>query len=208
MVMCLLIYGTLGFLIEMLPPVLAVLTAGGQTVYLKSPDLRLVKDPSIVIGSNDFYANQRLLLPAYRDAVGHPARGWSRKYIHTRRFNSDQSAWIYYRRQDLRRSLTVPGERGSQRLCIWPGGCLIVIESYRGGLPNQIIEKPLDIAVMAKNAQYEHLHGNAFYSAQWSYARFTSSGDRSMDSEKARECHQCHSIALHLTGDLVFTRFP
>ncbi|MBU0987310.1 MAG: cytochrome P460 family protein [Proteobacteria bacterium] len=48
----------------------------------------------------------------------------------------------------------------------------------------------------------------AFYSANWCYARFTPQGDLSINAQKVAECHQCHSIAFQLTGDLTFTQLP
>jgi hypothetical protein len=41
--------------------------------------------------------NQPIKLPAYHDTSGNPASGWSVKFIDTRRFASDQSAWIFFR---------------------------------------------------------------------------------------------------------------
>jgi len=48
----------------------------------------------------------------------------------------------------------------------------------------------------------------AFYPVNWTYARFKRDGNSSITSAKVLECHQCHSIAFHLTGDLIFTQFP
>jgi hypothetical protein len=177
-------------------------------INLKPPGLRLIKDPSVVIPAPYFYANRPLSLPAYRDAAGEPADGWSRKFIATRRFNSNQSAWIYYRRQDLQKSVVLDDGGQGKGLCIWPGGSLIVIESYAGGGPNGQPQASVEIDLLAKADRNTASYGKAFLAAEWSYARFTSRGVRAIGGAKARECHQCHGIAFQLTGDLVFTRFP
>jgi len=185
-----------------------LLCAGEGAIYLKAPGLRLQKDPSVVIPAEYVYANRPLHLPRYRDRAGNPLAGWSRKYIPTRRFKSDQSAWIYYRRQDLQNSIYLDRGGLSRADCIWPGGSLIVIESYQGNVPNPPEQPPVEIAVIAKANRNTPSSGKVFFAGEWSYARFTSRGDRLMDGAKVRECNQCHSIAFQLTGDLVFTRFP
>jgi Trk K+ transport system NAD-binding subunit len=48
----------------------------------------------------------------------------------------------------------------------------------------------------------------AFYPINWTYARFKPDGNLSITPDKVCDCHQCHSIAFHLTGDLIFTQFP
>lgn len=175
---------------------------------LKAPGLRLKQDPSIVIPADYFYVNRTLTLPTYRDPDGQPADGWSRKYIATRRFHSNQSAWIYYRRQDLRNAVTLNRDQPDNGLCIWPGGSLIVIESYQGAATAGPARAPVEIDVVSKAAHNSVSYGNAFLASEWSYTRFTSQGKRSISSAKVHECHQCHGIAFQLTGDLVFTRFP
>ena len=185
-----------------------LLGAQEGTIRLNAPGLRLKKDPALVIPGTAFYANRPFSLPHYRDAAGNPAKGWSRKSIATRRFKSDQSAWIYYRRQDLDHCVILENSRHEGVVCIWPGGSLIVIESYQADLPNSPGQAPVEIAAMAKDEQNSPSHGGAFFPAQWSYALFTSQGDPSISDAKVRECHQCHSIAFQLTGDLVFTHFP
>lgn len=177
-------------------------------IYLKAPGLRLKKDPTVVIPAKDAYANRPFPLPRYRDAAGAPAEGWSRKFIATRRFSSNQSAWIYYRRQDLRRSVLLDDGRQGKGLCIWPGGSLIVIESYAGGGPEEQAQAPVEIDVLSKAVQNTAPYGKAFLAAEWSYARFTPRGVRAISGARVRDCHQCHGIAFQLTGDLVFTRFP
>jgi hypothetical protein len=201
-------YGPLAILIGIL--LLASLLRGADegSIYLNPPGLRLKKDPSLVMPVTYFYANRPISLPVYRDAAGEPVDGWSRKTIATRRFNSNQSAWIYYRRQDLRKSAILNHGQQGNGLCIWPGGSLIVIESYQGGGPGRQGQAPAEIDVLSKADQNTASYGNDFFVAEWSYARFTSQGERAISAAKVRECHQCHGIAFQLTGDLVFTRFP
>lgn len=179
-----------------------------SAIPLTVPGLRLKKDPLVVIPAVHTYTNRSFSLPRYRNAVGDPAKGWSRKYIATRRFHSDQSAWIYYRRKDLRNCVRLPSDGPCGTLCIWPGGSVIVIESYQGGTPDGPVQPPLDIAVISKARQNTPPYGKAFFTAQWSYARFTAQGDRTISDATVAECHQCHAIAFQLTGDSVFTRFP
>jgi hypothetical protein len=204
--------GTTQVLAGILAGVLLAAAAVGARqgeVNLKPPGLRLKEDPVVVIPAPYFYTNQRLSLPAYRDGAGGPADGWSRKFIATRRFNSNQSAWIYYRRQDLRKSVILDDGRQGKGLCIWPGGSLLVIESYADGGPDGQARDPVEIDLIAKADENTASHGRAFLAAEWSYARFTSLGVRTaIGDNKVRECHQCHGIAFQLTGDLVFTRFP
>lgn len=201
-------YGPTCILAGMLLLASALPGAREGPTYLNAPGLRLKKDPSVVIPAPYFYANRALSLPLYRDAAGDPANGWSRKFIATRRFNSNQSAWIYYRRQDLRKSVILDDGRQGKGLCIWPGGSIIVIESYQGGGPGGQARAPVEIDLLSKADQNTASYGKAFLAAEWSYARFTSRGARAINGAKVRECHQCHGIAFQLTGDLVFTRFP
>ena len=93
-------------------------------------------------------------------------------------------------------------------MCIWPGDSLMVIESYSGSAISRPAEKPVEIDVMSKARPDASSDSRLFFAARWSYASFTPAGHLDMDGAKVRECHQCHSIAYQLTGDLVFTRFP
>lgn len=186
----------------------AVLFAGEGPLYLKAPGLRLRKDPSVVIPADYLYANRALHLPHYRNAAGKPARGWAHKYIPTRRFHSDQSAWIYYRRHDLGQVVRLADGQDIGGLCIWPGGSFIVIESFQGSAPRRQAANPLKIEAMSKAGQNSPPYDKDFFAAQWSYAGFTAGGDPALDDAKVRQCHQCHAIAFRLTGDSVFTRLP
>jgi len=170
--------------------------------------MRPTKDPSVVIPSDQRYPNQPPDLPKYRNASGIPVQGWARKYVGTRRFSSDQSAMIYYRVSDLARSHAVKtSKKESKTLHIWPPGTIIVLESYKGNANSPKGAKLLAIDAMKKMNGSKGSPPYSFFPVNWSYARFTPDKRPSITSQKVNECHQCHSIAFHLTGDLVFTEF-
>jgi hypothetical protein len=177
-------------------------------ILLSPPGLRLIKDPSLVIPANFNYPNRLMPLPVYRNPSGMPARGWLVKYVETRRFASDRSAWIYFRNSDLRRSvsLQMEGKQGAFRF--WPVGTTMIIEIYKGTALLKENDQLIEIAAMSKVKAERRSCYKAFFSANWTYARFNPDGKTATTAAKVRECHQCHSIAFHLTGDLVFTRFP
>jgi hypothetical protein len=177
-------------------------------ILLSPPGLRLIRDPSLVIPADFQYANRLIKLPAYRDISGNPQKGWSDKFVDTRRFASNQSAWIFFRDSDLQRSVSQPKEDGQGASRFWPVGTTIIIEIYKGSASQKEKDKLIEIAAMSKiNADGNSLY-QAFYPASWTYARFNPDRNPSITSAKVRECHQCHSIAFHLTGDLIFTQFP
>ena len=177
-------------------------------VSLTPPALRPVKDPFLVIPTDFTYPNLVISLPAYRESCGISAAGWSSKFIDTRRFASDRSAWIYYRPSDLQNSVWAVNEASGQELRFWPVGSTLVIEIYKGtAFQNNKNDKLIEIAVMSKTETGKNSSNTAFYPANWSYASFTPDGVASTTPAKIRECHQCHSIAFYLTGDLVFTQF-
>ena len=177
-------------------------------VYLKPPGLRFIRDISVVVPAIHSYPNQPPVKPVYRKAIGTPAAGWAVKYVGTRRFSSDQSAWIYYRISDFTDSKAAKIPQILQPLRIWPVGTTIVLESYQGDASEKNGARLMEILAMQKTKEIDGALSESFYSANWNYARFTPQGDVSLDAQKVAECHQCHSIAFHLTGDLTFTRFP
>lgn len=177
-------------------------------VYLSPPGLRAAEDPTIVIPATHQYVNRPPAIPMYRKGYGAVAEGWTHKYIHTRRFSSDRSAWVYYQVSDLERSIQKHSSSGPLPLRIWPVGTTIVLESYQGDAIEPSSAKHLETFVMHKTSNAETDQSAAFYSANWHYGRFTKKGDLSMDTLKPGECHQCHRIAFELTGDLIFTQFP
>jgi hypothetical protein len=176
-------------------------------VLLTPPGLRLIKDPSTVIPADFHCSNRSIKLPVYRDGSGNPASGWSARFVDTRRFASDQSAWIFFRNSDLQQSVSKPGEGGGGGR-FWPVGTTLIIEIYQGKALQKENDKLIEIAAMSKIKTDGDSFSKTFYPACWSYARFDSDRTPSIDSAKVRECHQCHSIAFHLTGDMVFTLFP
>ncbi|MGD2185495.1 MAG: cytochrome P460 family protein [Desulfobacterales bacterium] len=177
-------------------------------VFLKPPGLRLISDPETVIPASHHYLNQELHLPQYRNSTGLPLEGWSREFVKTRRFSSDQSAWVYFRMSDLRRTKVIQASGMTRTLRIWPTGATLILEAYKGDAVRIDNQSLLEIEVMAKIAKPEFSAQPFFYPVNWSYARFTPDGKSSLSTEKLNECHQCHSIAFRLTGDLVFSRFP
>jgi hypothetical protein len=179
-----------------------------EEVLLIPPGMRSVKDPSFVIPAGYHYRNKLVELPSYRDAAGKPADGWSNKYVGTRRFVSNQSAWIYFRHSDLKQSVETRNDAEKRAFRIWPIGATLVIESYHGTAIPQTKDELTQIDVMVKINAGSDSSSRAFYPANWVYTRFKPDGSPAITSDKVRECHQCHSIAFHLTGDLVFTQFP
>ncbi len=89
----------------------------------------------------------------------------------------------------------------------WPVGTTMVIESYRGNGLHKTRDALIEIDVISKIAGDEKSSAQVFYPVNWTYARFKPDGSASITSAKVRECHQCHRIAFHLTGDLIFTEF-
>ena len=189
----------------------ALTISGGSAesvALLRPPGLRLVKDPSIVIPALYQYPNQSLELPKYRNAFGKIKKGWSRQYVKTRRFSSNHSAWIYYRKSDLSRSKVIKVSEKSAPMRIWPIGTIIILESYQGNTRVINNPKPLEIFAMTKKGNIDNSHAKPYYPVNWNYTRYTPQGKPFITPEKLNECHQCHSIAFHLSGDLIFTQVP
>jgi hypothetical protein len=176
--------------------------------FLVPPGLRLIKDPSTFIPASNAYANQNLVLPDYRDPSGKPAGGWEVRTIETRRFSSHRSARLYFRISDLAKSTVFIGSTSSGEMRIWPGKAFIVLETYEGDASSEMGAEPIEITAMAKGEIGVIRRPPVFFPADWSYARFTPKGNPFLDPDKVQECHGCHSIAFHLTGDLIFTTFP
>ena len=177
-------------------------------VRLVAPGLRPIHRPTVVIPADISYFNCPITLPDYCDESGRPAAGWSRKYIATRRFASDQSAWIYFRPSDVKRMVVWKGDGGDPALQIWPHGATLVIEVFKGHALVRSGADLVEIAVMSKSKMDQGPADPIYYTANWFFARFNPTGAPIITPAKVRECHQCHSIAYHLTGDLIFTRLP
>ena len=174
---------------------------------LKPPGLRLISEPAIVIPATYHYLNQKRELPRYRSATGTLLKGWSRQFIKTRRFSSDQSAWVYYRESDLKRTKVIKTFSLPDTMRIWPVGTILILEGYKGDASHLADSDLLEIEVMTKLDSTGLADAEKFFAVDWSYARYTPDGTWSLSGEKLNECHQCHSIAFRLTGDLVFTPF-
>ena len=84
----------------------------------------------------------------------------------------------------------------------------MIIEIYEGNALQKENDKLIEIAAMLKIKADRNSFFKAFYPINWTYARFEADGNPSITSAKERDCHQCHSIAFHLTGDLIFSQFP
>jgi hypothetical protein len=175
-------------------------------VFLKPPGLRLVKDPSLIIPALYQYSNKHLVLPDYRDSSGKLAEGWATEVIKTRRFSSDQSACIFFRISDLANTKVFQLANAVSDMRIWPVGTVIVLEIYKGEYSGDGVSKLVEIEVMSKMDDQDLL-SPSFYPTNWSYAAFTPERKSSLSSNRIHECHQCHSIAFYLTGDLIFTQF-
>lgn len=174
---------------------------------LKPPGLRPLSEPATVIPATRHYLNQKLDLPQYRSVSGTPRAGWSREFIKTRRFSSDQSAWIFYRQSDLKRTKVIKNAGMPDSLRIWPVGATLILEGYKGDASRAVDARLIEIEVMTKLAPVPIFATETFFPVDWNYARYTPNGTWSLSREKLIECHQCHSIAFRLTGDLVFTQF-
>jgi hypothetical protein len=186
-------------------------TLGGNSadsdIFLKPPGRRLISDPQTVIPATYHYLNRELQLPQYRSAAGVPMDGWAREFVMTRRFSSDQSAWVYYRPKDLKRTEAIQTSGVPQTIRIWPPGAILILEGYKGDASRIDNRNLLEIVVLTKTDNPDLSAQALFYPVNWSYARFTPDGNSSLSAEKLSECHQCHSIAFRLTGDLVFSKF-
>ncbi|MGD8494047.1 MAG: cytochrome P460 family protein [Desulfobacterales bacterium] len=192
---------------------IGILLAGGGSYskdsdwLLKPPGLRPLKAPATVIPATHRYVNRKLELPPYRSASGTPLKGWSRKFIKTRRFSSDQSAWIFYRQSDLKQTKVIKNAGMPASLRMWPVGATLILEGYKGDAVRPGDAELVEIELMTKRAPASASASDPFFAVDWNYARFTPDGTWSLSPQKVIECHQCHSIAFQLTGDLVFTQF-
>jgi hypothetical protein len=178
-----------------------------MTVYLQPPGLRLVQDPLEILPSFYRYSNQSLVLPSYTDSQRKPKPGWAREIIKTRSFASHQSARLYYRTADLDRSIVFQTAGPLAKMRVWPEGALLILEVYDGDGSLMDGARPVEIAAMAKSGGHRKGSSSVIYSMDWSYGLFGPKGEPCLLPEKVEECHQCHSIAFHLTGDLIFSQF-
>jgi len=199
-------FWSLSALVGILLVAIEINLAGSDT-HLKPPGRRLISDPATVIPATRHYLNRKLTLPRYRSTSGTPLEGWSREFIKTRRFSSDQSAWIYYRQSDLMRTKVIKNSGLPEAMRIWPVGTILILEGYKGDGSHPADADLLEIEAMTKLDSSGLVAAESFFPVDWSYARYTPDGTWSLSGDKLNECHQCHSIAFRLTGDLVFTLF-
>ena len=200
-------FWSLSTLVGILLVVIEANLADSET-HLKPPGLRLISEPETIIPATDHYLNQKRGLPRYRSASGTLLKGWSRQFVKTRRFSSNQSAWVYYRSTDLSRTQVISTAGVLKKMRIWPPGTTLILEGYKGDAPRIDRRNLLEIVVMTKTDKPDLSARPLFYPVNWSYARFTPDGTPSLPVEKLKECHRCHSIAFQLTGDLIFSTFP
>jgi hypothetical protein len=181
--------------------------SGDSDSFLKPPGLRFIREPAMVIPATYHYLNHKRELPRYRSASGNLLKGWSRQFIKTRRFSSDQSAWVYYRQSDLKRTKVIEASGPTGAMRIWPVGTILILEGYKGDASHPVDSDLLEIEAMTKLDFTGLADTKIFFPVDWRYARYTPDGTWSLSGDKLNECHQCHSIAFRLTGDLVFTPF-
>ena len=181
--------------------------SGDSDAFLEPPGLRLISEPATVIPATYHYLNQKREFPPYRSVSGTLLKGWSRQFIKTRRFSSDQSAWLYYRPSDLKRTKVIKTSGLPGPMRIWPVGTILILEGYKGDASHPADSDLLEIEVMTKLDSTGLAGAENFFPVEWSYARYTPEETWSLSGDKLNECHQCHSIAFRLTGDLVFTPF-
>lgn len=194
--------------LSLLGVLILTVKAEETTVFLKPPGLRLIKDPSTTIPALYQYPNQTLALPDYRDLSGKPRDGWDMEVIKTHRFFSNQSARLYFRISDLARSKVHRRPDVGWDMRIWPLGTFIIMEVYEGNASLEQDAKPIKVAAMAKMEGLGTPSSASLYPVDWSYAKFTPEGTPFLPPDEVQECHQCHSTAFHVTGDLIFTQFP
>ena len=201
-------YKSSAFILFSIFAVVLASNSADSEIFLKPPGLRLISDPQIVIPTTHHYLNREPYLPEYRGQNGTPLIGWSREFVKTRRFSSDQSAWVYYRTADLKRATVIPTSGVPDTMRIWPPGTILILEGYKGDAASIDNRNLLEIAIMVKADRPTLPEQRVYYPVNWSYARFDPDGKSSLSTQKLNECHQCHSIAFRLTGDLVFSNLP
>jgi len=178
---------------------------------LPAPGFRLLTLPDQIVNWHYYYVNRSFSLPSYRTPEGAPLPGWGLQVVATRRFFTDQSARIYYRIKDLRQSKVFSLDQTAVAPFgrIWPLNTIIVLETYAGQGALESTASPSSVDCIRKYKPSAHdFPVDALYASEWCYQRFDVNG-KVLDLPRGGSgCHQCHTAALHLTGDLVFTVFP
>ncbi len=101
-----------------------------------------------------------------------------------------------------------PKKDSRKRFDSGPWEHVFSLKSTKGTARQQEKDKLIEIAAMAKIDPGPNSFNKAFYPVSWTYSTYKPDGRPSITSARVRECHQCHGIAFHLTGDLIFTQFP
>ena len=177
---------------------------------LPAVGFRLQDSPQEIVPWRYSYVNRVFSVPSYRTPQGTPLPGWGYKVIATRRFFTDQSARIYYRIEDVRRSHLFPStnQGGPEKMRIWPVGATLVLETFSGREAFMSDATPVFVDCIRKfQPDASYFPVNTLFSGDWCYQRFSEEGKPRPMPDGASPCHQCHGTALRLTGDLVFTLF-
>jgi hypothetical protein len=91
---------------------------------------------------------------------------------------------------------------------IWPLGATLVLETFSGRGAFTADATPVFVDCISKfKPDASHFPLDTLFAGDWSYQRFSTEGKPRSMPAGASACHQCHSTALPLTGDLVFTVF-
>jgi hypothetical protein len=177
---------------------------------LPAVGFRLVDFPQEIVPWRYSYGNRVFSVPSYRTPQGTPLPGWDFRIIATRRFFTNQSARIYYSIEDLQQSHLFPStNQGAAALMrIWPVETTLVLETFSGRGAFMSNATPVFIDCIRKfQPDASHFPVDTLFGGDWCYQRFSGEGKPRPMPAGASACHQCHSTALHLTGDLVFTVF-
>ena len=177
---------------------------------LPTVGFRLVDSPQEIVPWRYSYVNRSFFAPSYRTPLGTPLPGWRFRVIATRRFFTNQSARIYYRREDVRQSHLFPAtnQGGPAIMRIWPVGATLVLETFSGRGAFISDATPVFVDCIRKfQPDASHFPADTLFAGDWCYQRFSGEGKPRPMPDGASACHQCHGTALRLTGDLVFTLF-
>jgi hypothetical protein len=89
---------------------------------------------------------------------------------------------------------------------IWPVGSILVLETFSGKTALVENAKPTAIDCIRKfKPDRASFPASTLFAGDWSYQRFSVEGNVRPMPDGASACHQCHSTAFSVTGDLVFT---
>lgn|GEM_PF-5611429 len=87
-------------------------------------------------------------------------------------------------------------------------GSILVLETFSGKTALVENAKPTAIDCIRKfKPDRASFPVSTLFAGDWSYQRFSVEGNVRPMPDGASACHQCHSTAFSVTGDLVFTVF-